>query len=193
MNSKKAGVLIVSVFTAIGLIACSNNNEDSKKKSNQNQEANGEHSGMDHSGKSGSGEVSEGLKVSENPTYKVGSKVIIIDGHMEGMKGAQATIVGAFDTIAYAISYNPTNGGERVTKHKWIIQEEIPESGDDILKQGTKVTVDAEHMEGMDEVKATIDFSEKTTVYMIDYTPTNGGEKVKNHKWVTESELSPIK
>ncbi|MGV2448111.1 UNVERIFIED_CONTAM: DUF1541 domain-containing protein, partial [Bacillus sp. ATCC 13368] len=29
------------------------------------------------------------------------------------------------------------------------------------------------------------------TVYMVDFTPTSGGEEVKNHKWVTESELSP--
>jgi len=36
----------------------------------------------------------------------------------------------------------------------------------------------------------TIDSAEKTTVYMIDYTPTTGGEKVTNHQWVTESELS---
>jgi len=29
------------------------------------------------------------------------------------------------------------------------------------------------------------------TVYMVDYTSTTDGEEVKNHKWVTESELSP--
>ncbi len=45
-------------------------------------------------------------------------------------------------------------------------------------------------MKGMDGATAEIDSGEPTTVYMIDYTPTSGGEKVTNHKWVTESELS---
>ena len=47
-------------------------------------------------------------------------------------------------------------------------------------------------MEGMDGAKGTIESSEKTTVYMVDYTPTTGGEEVKNHKWVTESETADI-
>jgi hypothetical protein len=38
--------------------------------------------------------------------------------------------------------------------------------------------------------RQTIDSAEHTTVYMVDYMPTTGGEMVKNHKWVTESELS---
>ncbi|HLR51893.1 MAG TPA: YdhK family protein, partial [Candidatus Avamphibacillus sp.] len=45
-------------------------------------------------------------------------------------------------------------------------------------------------MKGMEGATAEIESSEKTTVYMIDYTPTTGGEEVKNHKWVTDSELS---
>lgn len=45
-------------------------------------------------------------------------------------------------------------------------------------------------MKGMDGATAVIDSAENTTVYMIDYTPTDGGTKVSNHKWVTESELS---
>jgi hypothetical protein len=45
-------------------------------------------------------------------------------------------------------------------------------------------------MEGMKGATAEIDSAEETTVYMVDYTPTNGGEEVKNHKWVTESELT---
>jgi hypothetical protein len=45
-------------------------------------------------------------------------------------------------------------------------------------------------MKGMKGATGKIDSAEKTTVYTVDYTPTTGGEKVKNHKWVTESELS---
>lgn len=46
-------------------------------------------------------------------------------------------------------------------------------------------------MNGMKGAKAEIDSVEKSTVYMVDYTPTTGGEVVENHKWVTESELLP--
>ena len=109
---------------------------------------------------------------------------------MEGMKDAEATIVLAFDTIAYAVSYTPTTGGEKVTNHKWVVHEEIEDAGDEPLEAGTEVILEADHMEGMDGAKAEIDSAEQTTVYMINYTPTTGGEEVTNHKWVTESELS---
>jgi hypothetical protein len=109
---------------------------------------------------------------------------------MEGMNGAKATIVGAYDTTAYAVSYTPTTGGEKVKNHKWVIQEEIKNAGSVKLKPGTEVTIESDHMEGMKGATGTIDSAEQTTVYMIDYTPAAGGEKVKNHKWVTESELS---
>lgn len=45
----------------------------------------------------------------------------------------------------------------------------------------------------MKGAKATIDSAEKTTVYMVDYEPTTGGDPVKNHMWVTGSELSAAK
>lgn len=189
---KKLVIGIVSFVTAITLAGCSDDNDGAtpKKETTQKENMEMDHSNMHHSG---SAEVPEGLKEAENPEYKVGSKAIIKDGHMAGMKGAEATIVGAYDTIAYAISYNPTNSGERVTNHKWVIQEEIPEAGIEQLKPGAEATIDADHMEGMIDATAVIDFSEKTTVYMIDFTMTTNGEKVTNHKWVTESELSPVK
>ena len=175
---KKLLIGIVTLFTAFTLTACGGEKEEANS-----------HEGMDMN-HSGSGEVPEGLKVAENPTFEVGSQAIIETDHMEGMDGAEATIVGAFDTTAYAISYTPTTGGERVSNHKWVIQEEIDDAGNEMLEPGTEVTVKADHMEGMDGATAEIDSSEQTTVYMVDYTPTNGGEKVTNHKWVTESELS---
>lgn len=45
-------------------------------------------------------------------------------------------------------------------------------------------------MPGMKGATAKIESAEHTTVYMVDFTPTTGGEPVKNHKWLTESELS---
>lgn len=159
---------------------------ESKTKTEMNHEST-EHSSMKHSSSS---EVPLGLKKAENPTFKVGSQAIVKADHMEGMKGAEATIVGAYDTTAYVVSYQPTTGGEMVKNHKWVIQEEIKNSGAETLTPGAEVTIEADHMKGMKGAAGTIDSAEKTTVYMIDYTPTTGGERVKNHKWVTESELT---
>jgi len=175
---------IVALFTVITLSACSGNTSINEESTQNHSMAM-----MDHSG---SGDVSGDLKEAKNPTYKIGDKVIIKKGHMEGMEGAEATIVGAYDTIAYSISYTPSDGGKRVKNHKWVIQEEINEAGEEPLKPGAEVTINADHMKGMDGVTAVIDSAEKTTVYMIDFTLTTTGEKVTNHQWVTESELAPI-
>ncbi|WP_433751197.1 YdhK family protein [Falsibacillus pallidus] len=196
MKGKKIAAIFITIITALALSACSSSdNSSSKKETGEQQKKDGDQMNMDHSkmDMSGSDGVPKGLKDDQDPTYKVGSKAIVTADHMKGMKGAEAKIVGAYDTTAYAISYNPTNGGKRVTNHKWVIQEEIQGAGDEELKKGTEVTVNADHMEGMNGAKATIDSAEKTTVYMIDYKPTNGGKTVKNHKWVTESELKQAK
>ncbi|MCM3668966.1 YdhK family protein [Mesobacillus maritimus] len=210
MVSRKILIMgMLSLALAFILSACGGGNEETSPEENtdtnteessevdQPEDTNtntGESTEMDHSdmNHSGSGDVPESLKESENPTYEVGSKVIIQEGHMEGMKGAEATIVGAYDTTAYTISYTPSTGGERVENHKWVIHEEIIDAGEEPLQPGAEVTINADHMEGMEGVTAVIDSAEETTVYMIDFTPTSGGEKVKNHKWVTESELGPV-
>lgn len=180
-------LIFLSVVTMIGLSGCGNDSSDSNH-STSNEHA--QHEEMDHSSHSSSGEVPKDLKEAKNPTYKVGSQVVLETDHMKGMDGAKATIVGAYDTTAYAISYTPTTGGERVENHKWVVQEEIKDAGEEMLAPRAEVTVEADHMEGMDGATAEIDSAEKTTVYMVDYTPTTSGEKVTNHKWVTESELS---
>lgn len=186
-------ILIISIFA---LTACSNNEVKKEDKTDTNSEQktdkskdtkeDNEHEGMHHSS---SGEIPDGLKVAKNPSFPVGSTVIIQDGHMEGMKDAEAKIAGAFNTIAYIVSYTPTDGGEKVTNHKWVIQEEIEDHGNKELKEGSEVKLEADHMKGMEGAIATIDSAQKTTVYMIDFTPTTGGQEIKNHKWVTEDEL----
>lgn len=206
IKNKKIWMSMFSLVAALTLTACAGGEEETSPSQETTQDEsmdNMDHSNMDmgtdsdesmdNMDHSSSGEVPEGLKVAENPTFEVGSKAIITDGHMEGMKGAEATIVGAYDTTAYAISYTPTTGGERVENHKWVIHEEIPDAGEAPLEPGSEVTINAEHMEGMDGVTAEIDSAEQTTVYMINFTPTTGGEEVTNHKWVTENELSPVK
>jgi hypothetical protein len=170
---------IVSMAAAIALSGCANGEQETSPNENEGMNTNMEENmDMDHSNMedSGSGEVPEGLKVAENPTFKVGSKAIIKSKHMEGMKGAEATIVGAYDTVAYTVSYTSTNERERVENHTWVIHEEI---------EGTE----SEHMEGMEGPTADIVTGEETTVYMVDFISTSG-EVVTNHKWVTESELS---
>ncbi|WP_409294901.1 YdhK family protein [Peribacillus sp. SCS-26] len=153
---------------------------------NHGAEKEKQHEEMNHSS---SGEVPEGLKKAEDPAFKVGSKAIITATHMEGMKGAEAEISGAFNTTVYSISYTPKGGGKPVKNHKWIIHEEIKDAGDTPFKPGQEVTILADHMKGMKGAKGTIDTAEQTTVYMVDYTPVSGGERVMNHKWVTEDEL----
>jgi hypothetical protein len=191
-------LFLFTVITALFLAACSNvnGNEHSnanhgEKKTEQEKNSNNmNHEGMEGMNHSSTGEVPEDLKDAKNPTFKVGSHAIIHADHMEGMNGAEATIVGAYDTTVYTISYTPTTGGDKVTNHKWIIHEEIKDASDQHYNPGDEIIVEADHMKGMKSATAVIDSAQQTTVYMVDYTPTTGGEKVTNHKWVTEGELS---
>lgn len=185
--------LLLVPTLVLALSACSDSTAEKDEMDDMNQENMDMESGAEENmdmNHSGSGKVPEDLKVEENPTFEVGSQAIIEGGHMEGMKGAEATIVLAVDTTAYAVSYTPTTGGEKVTNHKWVVHEEVEDSGDEPFEAGTEVILNADHMEGMDGAKAEIDSAEQTTVYMINYTSTTSGEEVTNHKWVTESELS---
>ncbi|MCA0987006.1 YdhK family protein [Guptibacillus algicola] len=181
----------ILVFTFI-LVACSGSNENMSKEDSESQaniESNSE-SNMDDMNHSGSSKVPNDLEKAENPAFEVGNQAIIQADHMKGMKGAEATIKGAYQTTAYVVSYTPTTGGERVENHRWVIHEEIEESGEKPLDTGAEVTIKASHMEGMEGASAVIESAEQTTVYMIDFKPTTGGEKITNHKWVTEDELS---
>ena len=135
------------------------------------------------------GPAPEGIAEASEPTYPVGTEVQLTADHMEGMEGATATISGAFDTYTYSVNYTPAGGGDPVTDHKWVVQEEIEDAGDARLADGTEVTLLAEHMEGMEGVKATIASSTDETVYMVDYE--TDGMKMTNHKWVVESEIEP--
>lgn len=202
MKTKRSTLFLLTLVLAVFFAACSNedkenehsnmnNGEKIEHKKDTNKVVNENMEGMDHGdmNHSGSGEVPEGLKIAENPKFKIGSKAIIHADHMKGMNGAEATIVGAYDTTVYSISYNPTTGGKRVTNHKWIIHEEIKDASDKPYKPGDEVVAVADHMTGMKGAKAVIDSARQTTVYMIDYTSITG-KKITNHKWVTANELS---
>lgn len=193
---------VASMTLALTLSACSDSSEEgAATESHENMEMeentdeempmdNGSDEDMDMDmNHSGSGEVPEGLQAAENPTYEVGSQVIVEADHMAGMQGVEATVSGAFDTTVYSISYTPTDGSEPVEDHKWVVHEELENPGEEPLQPGTEVTVNADHMDGMDGASVAIDSAVETTVYMIDYTASTGKE-VTNHMWVTESELS---
>lgn len=195
---------IIGLSTLVILAACSTDQSgdgdsesisraESVENVSMNMESITSNSGMGEMMHDDSGEIPEGLLVAENPTYQVGDIVTINSDHMAGMQGAEGTVVGAFDTTVYEVSFNPTNGDPRVTNHKWVIKEEIAEAKDveEPLEPGTEVMLNASHMEGMKGALATIESAEATTIYMVDFKPTTGEEMVRNHKWVTEDELSP--
>ncbi len=177
---------MVFVLASITLGCTSGNNEENHSDMDHSQM---DHSMMDHSS---SGEIPEGLKKAANPKFPIGEQAEITagDDHMPGMKGAVATIVGAFQTNVYAVTYTPTTGGSPVKNHKWVIQEEIQNAGNEALQVGDEVILEADHMKGMKGATATIESVQFTNVYMIDFQTTDTGDEVKNHKWVTEDELT---
>ena len=138
----------------------------------------------------GSGKLPEGLKESQNAKFPAGSEVTMHADHMPGMDGVKATVTGAYDTTVYSVTYTPVDGGKPVKAHRWVIHEELEDPGDAPLKEGTAVTLKADHMPGMKGAEAIIESAKQTTVYMVDFVSGENGETVENHKWVIETELS---
>ena len=118
--------------------------------------------GMDHGsgGMAGhnpeGGPPPEGIEAAADPTYPIDSTAVLTADHMPGMAGSEATITGAFDTTAYSVSYTPTDGGEPVVDHKWVVHEELEDPGEAPLPAGTEVVLEADHMPGMEGAEATI-------------------------------------
>src|SRR5699024_657131 len=137
-----------------------------------------------------SGETPENVTEEKDPTYSVGDDVEINADHKEGMDGAEATIEGAYDTTAYEVTYERSDGGETGKNHKWIKHEEIRDGEEQHYEKGDEVVLQDDHRAGMKGATATIDESEDRTVYMLSYKDTETGEEVPNHKWVVEDELS---
>ena len=76
---------------------------------------------------------------------------------------------------------HPADGGP--------VPEGMTEAADPEYPVGTKVTLTADHMDGMDGATATIASSTDETVYVFDYEAD--GMEMTNHKWVVESERQP--
>lgn len=199
MTHRKFALATAAVAGALALAGCTGNSEQegnpgpdpAPATSVATDTAAGEETsgGSGHQHNPEGGPPPEGIEPAADPTYPVGTTVTLTADHMPGMDGAEATITGAFDTTAYAVSYTPTTGGEPVTNHKWVVHEELEDPGQPPLEPGTEVVLSADHMMGMDGAEATIDSSTDETVYMVD-TEINGME-MTNHKWVVESEIQP--
>ncbi|RUS58105.1 hypothetical protein QI30_02875 [Kurthia sp. 3B1D] len=176
-------IMTTAIIGGISLSACGQA-DTTEEQPKQQHDMN--HESMNHSSSEG---APDAVKKEKNPKFSVGSKVIMEAHHMPGMDGQQATVSGAYDTTVYSVTYTPTTGKkEPVKNHKWVIHEEIKKASPTSYKKGDKVTLTADHMEGMAGARATIDSAKKTTVYMVDYKDADG-QMIKNHKWVTENEL----
>lgn len=196
MNTVKK--MIKLVFVSLGIIvflgACSNQSESNNSKSTNEESTSIASSkmnsmeGMNHEGMNHEGMVPSSMKDAAHPKFPVGSNVILLGDHMKGMKGAKAQVVGAFDTTTYEVSYKPKTGGPMVKNHRWVVQEELKDTKT-VANEGDTVILNADHMDGMMGAEAKVDKSITRTVYVVNYTPTNGQKEVKNHMWVTEDEM----
>lgn len=183
---------LLAPSAALLLAACSSSDEDpdaaapapseEHDSSGSEQDAHAEH---DPDG----GPPPAGIAEAADPTYPVGSEVLLGADHMPGMDGAAATISGAFTTTTYSVSYTPTDGGDPVTDHRWVVHEELVDPGEAPLPEGAEVELAADHMPGMEGATATIDSATDETAYMVDYEMD--GMAMTNHKWVVESEIQP--
>ncbi|MGJ5724038.1 YdhK family protein [Brevibacterium sp. H602] len=214
MKKLNPAARLTAVTAALGLAlaGCSTANDEGRgsggedphgsHESASSETGGSEHDDMDHSesghesgGHKGhaadGGDPPEGIKKAADPKFDVGDTVVLSADHMPGMKGAEATVSGAFDTTTYSISYTPTDGGDPVKDHKWVVHEELKDPGKAPLKKGDKATVNADHMPGMKGAEATIDSATDETVYMVDIKTDE--MEMTNHKWVVESEMKPAK
>lgn len=190
MNKRTlTGLALSAMLTGALVTGCSQAEEAAEQTTHDHStmENNASHD-MEHP--MDGGPAPEGITDATDPKFPVGTDVRLTADHMEGMDGAKATIVGAFNTYTYSVNYDPTDGGARVEDHRWVVQEELENAGDQRLADGTPVTILADHMAGMKGAKGDIAYSTDETVYMVDYQAD--GMTMKNHKWVVESEIEPL-
>ncbi|PPJ96672.1 hypothetical protein CSC87_16045, partial [Staphylococcus aureus] len=112
---KKLGFIILA--SGLVLSACSTGSKEENNGSKDQKEE--EH--MEHKSES---KAPDDMKRTDDSKFKKGDEVTITAGHMPGMKNAEATVKGAYETYAYVVSYTPTNGDEKVSNHKWVVNEE---------------------------------------------------------------------
>lgn len=202
---RRTTLAAVTLASGLALSACGSDPTETESPTATATPQASEHSGHGTEGEAGAttaapgahdmehpadgGPPPEGIAEATQPSFPVGTAVVLAADHMPGMDGAPATISGAFETTAYSVSYTPTDNGDPVSDHKWVVHEELENPGAAPLPDGTEVVLRAHHMAGMDGATATIDSSTQETVYMVDVHAED--MPMTNHKWVTESEIRP--
>ncbi|MCS0674242.1 YdhK family protein [Cytobacillus firmus] len=73
------------------------------------------------------------------------------------------------------------------------VPEGIKEAENPKYEVGSQAYITEGHMDGMEGDEATITGAYDTTVYTVSYTPTTGGKKIENHKWVVHEEIADAK
>lgn len=128
------------------------------------------------------------LKMDKNAKYKDNAKVTVKADHMAGMKNAKGMVVHAYDTPLYEVQYKNTQSGKEVMHHKWLVKSDFKDS-DKKDKKGDTITITTDHMPGIKNAKGKIIKVHKGPTYEINYTNTETGKSVMNHKWITQDEL----
>ncbi|MCD2262288.1 YdhK family protein [Dietzia aurantiaca] len=200
--NRQTALAAVALASALALSACGSDTAETGEATATETSSSSDHTGHGteaapsddtehdaHQHPADGGPAPEGIAEAGDPAFPVGTDVVLAADHMPGMDGAAATVSGAFDTTTYSVTYTPTDGGEPVVDHKWVVHEELENPGPAPLPDGTEVVLRAAHMPGMDGATATIDSSTQETVYMVDVHSEN--MTMTNHKWVTESEIRP--
>ncbi|MFT8318557.1 MAG: YdhK family protein [Sporolactobacillus sp.] len=181
---KKYFCLVLVVLIIGSQVACGSTH----KSGSSSESMQGSHPMSSMAMDSGSS-LPAGLKKAAHPKFPKGSRVILLADHMPGMNHAKATIVAAYRTHVYSVTYKPMTGGKTVRNHKWVVQQELATQSKKLLPTGAKVKLNANHMQGMRGATGRIDTSQTTTVYIVNYKNTKTGKLMKDHKWVIESEL----
>ncbi|WP_375179307.1 YdhK family protein [Enterococcus rotai] len=128
------------------------------------------------------------MKKTSQPRFQLNDIVTLSAGYMPGMQGTKGTVTAAYDTQAYTVTYQPTNGERLVVNYKWITQEEIVDSENEPLSDGKMVLLDAAHQVGMEGARAVIESSVETTVYVVE--PISASDQVLDQQvWLIEEDL----
>ncbi|AYW50447.1 DUF1541 domain-containing protein [Tetragenococcus halophilus] len=61
----------------------------------------------------------------DNEDYEEGDEVTLTADHMAGMQGQSAEITGVHEGPAYMIDFEPADGSEKFTNHKWVTEDEL--------------------------------------------------------------------
>ncbi len=84
------------------------------------------HQGMGDSGHQHNpdgGPAPGGIVDASDPTYPVGTKVVLTANHMAGMEGAEATIESSTEETVYMVDVEAN--GMKMTNHKWVVESEV--------------------------------------------------------------------